>query len=112
QKEMVAEVGSMEARIEKVSEGLGGSQIAGVVKGLNDGVPKPVKKTFAQQMSQAELMQRQKGNAVNPVNQPAAAKPATASPAAQPQSQPSSLDSAKPGTIDPFRQMVRDVISS
>ena len=113
QKEMVAEVGSMEARIEKVSEGLGGSQIAGGARGLNDGVPKPVKKTFAQQMSQAELMQRQKGNAVAPVNQPAAAAPKAkaATPAAQPQSQPSPLDSAKPGTIDPFRQMVRDVIS-
>lgn len=111
QKEMVAEVDSMQARIEKASEGLGDAQTAAKARGLNDGVPKPVKKTFAQQMSQAELMQRQKGNAVNPVNQPAAAKPAPATPAAQPQSQPSSLDSAKPGTIDPFRQMVKDVTS-
>ncbi len=112
QKEMVAEVGSMEARVEKVSEGLGGSTSAAGSMGLNDGVPKPVKKTFAQQMSQAELLQRQKGTAVAGVNQPAAAKPAAATPAAPAPSQPSSLDSAKPGTIDPFRQMVRDVISS
>jgi hypothetical protein len=112
QKEMVAEVGSMEARVEKVSEGLGGSTSAAGSMGLNDGVPNPVKKTFAQQMSQAELLQRQKGTAVAGVNQPAAAKPAAATPAAPAPSQPSSLDSAKPGTIDPFRQMVRDVISS
>jgi hypothetical protein len=109
-KEMVAEVDSMQARIEKVSEGLGDAQTAAKAMGLNDGVPKPVKKTFAQPMSQAELMQRQKGSAVAGVNQPAAAKPAAATPAAPSPSQPSSLESAKPGTIDPFRQMVRDVI--
>ncbi|MEX1315795.1 MAG: hypothetical protein AB1Z22_01560 [Synechococcaceae cyanobacterium] len=107
QKEMVAEVDSMQARLEKVSEGLPGSQAPGGSMSLTGGVPKPVKKTFAQQMSQAELQQRQKGSAVAPVNEPAAAKPRAATPA--PQAQSSSLDSAKPGTIDPFRKMVKDL---
>ncbi len=111
-KEMVAEVDSMQARLEKASEGLPGSPTAARPMNLSDGVPKPVKKTFAQQMSQAELQQRQKGSAVGPVNVPAA--PAAAKPqdgAASAPAQPSSLDTAKPGTTDPFRQMVKDLKS-
>ncbi|MEO1001735.1 MAG: hypothetical protein AAFX65_01330 [Cyanobacteria bacterium J06638_7] len=118
QKERVAEVDSMAARVEKVSEGLPGSPEAAAAVSLAGGVPKPVKKTFVKQMSQSELKQRQKGSAVAPVNTPVNTPAnATAGPAASqqqpaapsPAAQPSSLDSAKPGTIDPFRQMVKDL---
>jgi hypothetical protein len=115
-KEMVAEVSSMEARLEKVSEGLpgAGGDEAGI--SLTGGVPKPVKKTFAKAMSQAELEQRMKGSAVgvNVPGGPAAIKKekeeaAAAAPAVQPQI--SQLANAKPGAIDPFKQMVKELNS-
>jgi hypothetical protein len=109
QKEMVAEVGSMEARVEKMSDGLPGGQSASESVSLTGGVPKPVKKTFAQQMSPAELQQRQKGAAVAPVNASAAPGARSQAAGASSASQPSSLDTAKPGAIDPFRQMVKDL---
>ena len=57
-KERIEEVASMEAQMAKVSEGLpeaGGNQS---VARVDPGVPKPVKKTFAQPMSQQELKER------------------------------------------------------
>jgi hypothetical protein len=111
EKEMVAEVASMEARVEKMSPGL-----AGVNPSDDDsvrisrGVPKPVKKTFAQQISPAELGQRLKGTAVTGANVPggpaAAKKPKETDVQGQPKitQQP-----AKPGETDPFRSMVRDL---
>jgi hypothetical protein len=111
QKEMVAEVDSMEARVEKMSEGLPGSQTASGSVSLTGGVPKPVKKTFAQQMSPAELQQRQKGSALSPVNAPggpAAARKPSAQAAPSPTPSPTA---AKPGAIDPFRDMVKDLTS-
>lgn len=115
-KEMVAEVSSMEAKLEKVSDGLPGSggEEAGV--SLTGGVPKPVKKTFAKQMSQAELDQRKKGSAVgvNVPGGPAAInkeKEQTASASASSQPQLSELANAKPGAIDPFKQMVKELNS-
>ncbi|MFM7648512.1 MAG: hypothetical protein ACKO50_10690, partial [Cyanobium sp.] len=78
--------------------------------------PKPVKKTFAQTMSQAELEQRKRGSAlgVNVPGGPAAIKQekgqkAAASSSSQPQV--SALNTAKPGAIDPFKQMVKDLNS-
>ena len=112
-KEMVAEVASMEARMEKVSQGLPGSETEEGSMSLTGGVPKPVKKTFAKQISQAELDQRKKGSSlgVNVPGGPAAIKKeqeqAASAKAAQPQ--PSPLNTAKPGAIDPFRQMVKDL---
>jgi hypothetical protein len=115
-KEMVAEVASMEAKLEKVSEGLPGAASEAATMGLTGGVPKPVKKTFAQQMSQAELDQRKRGSAlgVNVPGGPAAIKKeqeqnAASSASAQPQG--SGLNTAKPGAIDPFKQMVKDLNS-
>lgn len=116
EKEMVAEVSSMEAKLEKVSEGLPGSGIEGAGISLTGGVPKPVKKTFAKTMSQAELEQRMKGSAVgvNVPGGPAAIKKekeeaAAAAPITQPQI--SQLANAKPGAIDPFKQMVKELNS-
>jgi len=110
-KEMVAEVASMEARVEKMTPGLAGIQPTekGSVK-LTGGIPKPVKKTFAQQMSAAELGQRMKGAAVTPTNLPGGPAAAKQQKEAEAQGQPaSSQAAAKPGTTDPFRSMVRDL---
>lgn len=116
-KEMIAEVASMEARLEKVSEGLGGQTTQQKSIDLTGGIPKPVKKTFAQTMSQAELDQRKKGSALG-VNVPggtAAIKQeqeqaqAAAVPQAAYQPQTSQLPSGKAGDIDPFKKMVRDL---
>jgi hypothetical protein len=115
-KEMVEEVASMESRLERVSEGLGGqsSQSEQPID-LTGGIPKPVKKTFAQTMSQAELDQRKKGSAMG-VNVPggsAAIKQEQAQAGAMGQGQPqiSQQASGKAGAIDPFKQMVRDLNS-
>ncbi|MCS5705283.1 hypothetical protein NZK27_03665 [Synechococcus sp. FGCU-3] len=111
-KELVEEVASMEAELKKVTPGLGGVEPKELEVNLTGGVPKPVKKTFAKPMSAAELEQRKKGSAVA-VNAPgAAAAPAArkkneAEAAAQPQI--SQLNTAKPGSIDPFKQMVKDL---
>jgi hypothetical protein len=113
-KEMVAEVASMEAKLEKVSEGLPGAAASEESMSLTGGVPKPVKKTFAKPMSQAELDQRKKGSAVgvNVPGGPAAIKmEKEEQSAAQGQASPatSALNTAKPGAIDPFKQMVKDL---
>lgn len=110
-KEMVAEVASMEARVEKMTPGLAGIQPAekGSVN-LTGGIPKPVKKTFAQQMSAAELGQRMKGAAVTPTNVPGGAAAAKQRMEAEAQSQPTITQRpAKPGNTDPFRSMARDL---
>ena len=146
-KERIEEVASMEAQMGKVSEGLpeaGGNQS---VARVDPGVPKPVKKTFAQPMSQQQLKDRMKGSAVStnvpgttsktaPIASPAgtpAAQPSqpAAAPqmapipqmapvppmptvsngkAAAPKSTPSTAPgSAKPGSIDPFKDMLKDM---
>ncbi len=110
-KEMVAEVASMQARVEKMTPGLAGIQPA--EKGsanLTGGIPKAVRKTFAQQMSAAELGQRMKGAAVTPTNIPGGASAAKQQKEAEAQSQPKITEqAAKPGNTDPFRSMVRDL---
>ena len=140
-KERIEEVASMEAQMAKVSEGLpeaGGNQS---VARVDPGVPKPVKKTFAQPMSQQVLKERMKGSALG-TNVPgtssksapvASSTPAPAAqpsePAAAPQMAPvlpmptvgsgnapapksapsSAPGSAKPGSIDPFKDMLKDM---
>jgi hypothetical protein len=109
-KEMVAEVASMEARVEKMTPGLAGIQPTEKAVNLTGGIPKPVKKTFAQQMSAAELGQRMKGAAVTPTNVPGAAAAAKQQKEADAQSQPKiTQQPAKPGNTDPFRSMARDL---
>lgn len=114
-KEMVAEVASMEASLEKVSEGLPGSETKETTINLTGGVPTPVKKTFAQPMSTAELEQRKKGSAVgvNVPGGPAAIKQEKEVEASLKQDQPkiSQFATAKPGAIDPFKQMAKDLNS-
>ena len=147
-KERIEEVASMEAQMGKVSEGLpeaGGNQS---VARVDPGVPKPVKKTFAQPMSQQQLKDRMKGSAVStnvPGTTSKTAPIASAAPVAKPSqpSQPAPLPagsaqwapapamktvapapgtkvnkdssgnvtpgSAKPGSIDPFKDMLKDM---
>ncbi|WP_216903020.1 hypothetical protein [Synechococcus sp. CCY 9618] len=110
-KEMIAEVASMEARVEKMTPGLAGIQATeqGSVN-LTGGVPKPVKKTFAQQMTPAELGQRLKGTAVTGTNLPGGSAAAKKQKEAAAEGQPQiTQQAAKPGTTDPFRSMVRDL---
>jgi hypothetical protein len=109
-KEMVAEVASMEAKLERMSEGLAGKTTQQESVDLTGGIPKPVKKTFAQTMSQAELDQRKKGSAMG-VNVPGGStgigKQKEQEASGQPQfNQPAT---GKAGAIDPFKQMVRDL---
>jgi hypothetical protein len=108
-KEMVQEVDSMQARLEKVSSGLPNAPVSEDTTSLTGGVPKPVKKTFAEKISAAELSQRLKGAAVGGVNVPGA--PATtrrAAPADQPKI---SQQAAKPGAIDAYKDMAKDLTS-
>ena len=109
-KEMVQEVGSIDAKLEVMTPGLAGiepSTSANVPP--PSGVPKPVKKTFVQQISQAEMDKRLKGSAISGVNSPsssAPAKPKTVSGDDQPTASP---QTAKPGDINPFRAMANDL---
>jgi hypothetical protein len=117
-KEMVAEVASMESRLERVSDGLGGqtSQPEQAFD-LTRGVPKPVKKTFAQALSQAELDQRMKGSAMGvnvpggsaAIKQEQAQAQAQAAAMASSQVQISQQASGKAGDIDPFKRMSREL---
>jgi len=108
QKEMIQEVASMEARLETMTPGLAGiSTDTDVDVNLTGGVPKPVKKTFAQTLSPSQLAQRMKGSAVA-VNQPGAA------PAARQAKSSESEGAATPtagraGAIDPFKAMAKDL---
>ena len=146
-KERIEDVASMEAQMAKVSEGLPEAAGNQSVARVDPGVPKPVKKTFAQPMSQQELKDRMKGSAVstnvpgttsktapiaNPAGTPAAqpSQPAAApqmatvpqmapvppmptvgnGKAPTPKSTPSTAPgSAKPGSIDPFKDMLKDM---
>jgi hypothetical protein len=110
QKEMIQEVASMEARLETMTPGLAGTSTdTDLEVNLTGGVPKPVKKTFAQQLSPAQLAQRMKGTAVS-VNQPGGA------PSARQANASESEDAATPaagraGSIDPFKSMAKDLNS-
>ena len=109
-KEMVAEVASMEAKLERMTPGLAGINPDTNVKvDLTGGVPKPVKKTFAQTMSKAELEQRKRGAAVA-VNVPGPA-PRKAETGDQSNDQPriTQQQGGKPGDVDPFKSMARDL---
>jgi len=112
-KEMIAEVASMEASIEKLSEGMPGTEVVETSIDLTGGVPKPVKKTFAQPMSAAELDQRKRGAAVgvNVTGGPAVIKLEQEAVAAEKASQPQIIQTstAKPGAIDPFKQMAKEL---
>lgn len=112
-KEMVAEVASMEARLEKMTPGLGGTEVNPEVNvDLTGGIPKAVKKTFAQTMSQAELDQRMRGSAVA-VNAPVPAPPVARKEVLkdeESEQQPQiTRQGDKPGDINPFKSMAKDL---
>ncbi|MEB3335174.1 MAG: hypothetical protein VKP70_09330 [Cyanobacteriota bacterium] len=111
EKEMVAEVASMEARLERMTPGLAGTATETDTEvNLTGGIPKPVKKTFAQQLSPAQLAERLKGAAVSGVNTPGAT--ATTRKTAKGDGEASSSAAAsKPGAIDPFKAMAKDLNS-
>ena len=114
-KEMVAEVASMEARLETMSPGLAGTNPNTEVNvDLTGGIPKPVKKTFAKPMSQAELDQRKRGAAVA-VNEPVQAAPVArkgeVKEDATTQQPQISQQGVKPGDINPFKSMAKDLRS-
>jgi hypothetical protein len=109
EKEMVAEVASMEAKLEKMSPGLAGTSVSEEVSvDLTGGVPKPVKKTFAQQISQAVLDQRKKGSAVA-TNLPAQAGPARKASSQESETPSMTGQAAKPGAIDPWKAIAKDL---
>ena len=109
-KEMVAEVASMEANLQKMTPGLAGTPLEETVEvSLTAGVPKPVKKTFAQQMSSSQLAQKLKGSALA-VNTPGGAAARKASETAETAPAPSGA-AARAGAIDPFKAMARDLNS-
>jgi hypothetical protein len=109
EKEMVAEVASMEAKLEKMSPGLAGTSVSEEVSvDLTGGVPKPVKKTFAQQISQAVLDQRKKGSAVA-TNLPAQAGPARKASSQESETPSMNGQAAKPGAIDPWKAIAKDL---
>ncbi|MCP9940022.1 hypothetical protein [Synechococcus sp. Cruz CV12-2-Slac-r] len=105
-KERIEEVDSMASRLEKVSDGLPEAAVSEPSIYNNDLVPKPVKKTFAQQISQEELENRMRGSAVSGTNVPGSAskKPVELEKIAPPVAR-----SAKPGSIDPFKNMLKDL---
>jgi hypothetical protein len=112
-KERVLEVASMEAELKQVTPGLGGSSTSEEEISLTGGVPKPVKKTFAKQISAAEQEKLRRGSAaaVNNPGGPAAAKLEKEQvEAAKPvQATYIQQSTAKPGSIDPFKKMVKEL---
>lgn len=111
-KELVDEVASMEAQAKKRSPGLPGAEAVEAEINLTGGVPKPVKKTFAERISSAELSERLKGSAVgvNVPGGPAAVQKEKDQ--ASGQSQPQiTQQPAKPGSIDAFKAWAKDVTS-
>ena len=114
-KEQVSVVAAETEQLTKRSEGLGGVTKKEETVTATSGVPKPVKKTFAEQVSSAEMKQRLKGTAVTGVNTPSSADaaPVGRKESLKPQEEPTPVNvpgnKAPSGSIDPFRQMVRDL---
>ena len=107
-KERVDVVASMEARVERLTDGMPGTEAKDTDVDLTGGIPKAVKKTFAQTMTADELSQRLKGSAVGGVNVPGVA--ATGRKASSDADQPEiSRQGARPGAIDGFKGMAKDI---
>jgi|TARA_B100001063_G_scaffold34947_1_gene28523 hypothetical protein len=123
-KELVTKVDAMDVMVGTRSKGLGDekpNEEPSIPSVLSSGIPTPVKKTFAEVMTKEELDQKLKGNALRTagVNAPMAANAAPVGrkeelkaepPSMQPVPQmPTRTPSTKPGSIDPFKDMVRDL---
>jgi hypothetical protein len=112
-KEIVDEVASMTARRVIKSDGLGDPKKPEVQTDLTGGIPKEVKKTFCEPMSQAELDERKRGSSVG-VNVPGGPAAINAQKqqekAQQAEAQPTTPTStAKPGDIGAFKGWVKDL---
>ena len=115
-KEQIMTVAAETESVDKRSEGLGDSVKKEESIDLTAGIPKPVKKTFAEQVTTEEMNKRLRGTAVTSVNTPAAANaaPVARKEILKAEEAPNAkvgqaAASSKPGSIDPFRQMVRDL---
>ena len=107
-KERVDVVASMEARVERLTDGMPGTEAKDSSVDLTGGIPKPVKKTFAQTMTADELSQRLKGSAIGGVNVPGVA--ATGRKASSDSDQPEiTRQGGRPGAIDGFKGMAKDI---
>ena len=109
-KKLVFEVDAMDAKLEERSQGLGGmpsQEEKELYPPMQTGVPKPVKKTFAEKITQNEMNRRLRGSAITDTskNAPTAAKPTSAIP------KTGVGRSNASGSIDPFRAMARDLNS-
>ncbi len=104
--ELIQEVGAMDSRVTKATGGVPEARAAaGNRSPAAVTAPTPggkVRKTFAQAMSPQELAQRLRGGSV---------KGKKATTPQQGRAVPKTAASKKPGAIDPFRSMVRDVTS-
>jgi hypothetical protein len=100
----------MEAKLENMTPGLAGiNPDNDVTVDLTGGVPKPVKKTFAQTMTKAELEQRKRGAAVA-VNLPGSAPRKAETGDQGVDEQPRiTQQGGKAGDINPFKSMARDL---
>ncbi|HRD41900.1 MAG TPA: hypothetical protein PLI52_03970 [Prochlorococcaceae cyanobacterium AMR_MDS_5431] len=111
-KEFIQEVASMTSDVKAVSEGLGGVKKANDDIKLNQGVPNPPKKTFAEKMGSLEFIQKRTTAGAIPVNAPLSTPP-VARKGEQTQKQSSDIgnssSTAKPGSTDPFRNMAKDL---
>ena len=125
-KELVTEVDAMDLKVGTRSKGLGSekpNEEPSIPSVFSSGVPTPVKKTFAEAMTKEQLDQKLKGNALRTagVNTPMApnAAPAGRKEELKPESEikpaasssSKAAPSSKPGSIDPFKAMVRDLNS-
>ncbi|MCP9916075.1 hypothetical protein [Cyanobium sp. ATX 6F1] len=108
-KEFIQEVDSMAARVEMASDGLPGTARADVNIDLTGGIPKPVKKTFAERLSASELAKRMKGSAVTGTNQVGAPPPRRATREGQEIQPSSSAPTSKPGSTDDWLNAARDL---
>ena len=116
--EMVQDVASMESQLNTLTPSLPGAGNP-TETARTGGVPKKVKKTFAQQMSKDQLAAKLKGSAIKAPATNAAPKVVAASrteaeiDSSSISEQPPRLSPAavKPGDTSPFRSMVKEVTS-
>ena len=118
-KESVINVSFQDSTVEKESDGLGGKTADDGTVRVGSGVPKAVKKTFAQKIDTDSLKKRQTGagsrTGVNAFKDKSIkvrernAEPNQSITEEQTSSKPQSEWDTKPGSIDPFRNMVRQL---
>lgn len=110
-KEFIQEVDSMQARVESANMAQPADSTSTMAQGLSDGVPKKVKKTFVEKLSSSEFNRRLRGSAVTGVNTPGVE--ITPRKAGSEEGQPliSQQQGEKPGAIDPFKAMAKELNS-